>query len=119
MKSYTKKEQRKITRYINKWIKKFSLGDWEIDWCVAGPRDSCVTNERQGEVRYLYNSRIASIFISPFAEWPGIKETIRHELLHLVLSDYREICDKHMPEDQKANFESAEHAVINRLNPLL
>src|SRR3990167_6950308 len=119
MKSYTKKEQRKITRYINKWIKKFSLGDWEINWCIADCQDECVTEKLRGQCVYLWYAKKATIYISPFTYWPEIKSTIRHELLHLVFAEYREICCKYMPEDLKTNFESAEHGVINRLNPLL
>lgn len=117
--SYSKKDEKKISKYINKWQKKLSLGDWDINWCIAGFHDSCVTEKRIGEVQYILNGHVATIYIHPLCEWPRIKETIRHELLHVVLADYRKICDKHMPEDIIPQFEAYEHAVINRINPLL
>jgi len=105
----------KINAEIERWQKKLSLGDWEIDWSVGGRQSHSVTQECNGAVFYLCGGRCANIELSPFCNsW---KQTIKHEMLEILLADMGKMIDKEKhPEWQ---IEATKHSVIRRLEKVI
>lgn len=100
---------------VRDYAAKFGLSDWDIG--VSSKKDD---NGDMASVALIYAARAANIAVDTGFDVDDeeIRRSALHEVLHLVLADYRELVDSLLSEDDLArrrHAESVEHSIINRV----
>lgn len=101
-------------RYVKKWQRLLSLGDWRM---VISPKRTTA----MAEVKCELSDRLARLrFGSSFGAEPvtplTIEATAVHELLHVLTHELKEFARANTSEE---DILSAEHRLINTIEPLL
>lgn len=100
---------------VREYARLFGLSEWDI--AVSSKKDD---NGDMASVALIYAARAANIAIDTGfdADEEEVRKSALHEILHLVLSDYREIVDSLLAEDDavgRRRADAAEHSIINRV----
>ena len=101
-------------RYVKKWQRLLSLGDWRL---IVSPKRST----SMAEVKCELNARLGRLrFGKDFGAEPVTSETTEatavHELLHVLACELKEHARANTSEE---DIDSAEHRLINTIEPLL
>lgn len=105
-------------KYCGEYIKKFQLDDWKVYYEFDKMDDAF------GRITKNYIAHVATIYLTD--EWDetglvsielGIKETAKHEIIHLLLGDISAmISSRFVTEDEVVH---AEEKLVRKLEGLL
>lgn len=99
-----------------KWIERFGLSEWKVEYHHHDFGDD---NRKQAQCCYSVDSKAAALRLAKrvlpdaFGYIP-LREAARHEVLHLLLAEYCDVCVASEANSDVA-LVAAEHSVINRL----
>lgn len=108
--------------YVSHYMNMLKLNDWRIETCCA-PLGAC----RYSQMRFSIPPRLVVFALNrslpaSYANHDYMKVTALHEVLHLMLAECEWACTSFsdVSEDVRATLaDNAQHAMINRLLPLL
>jgi len=99
---------------VRKWQEKLNLMDWRVERSTKKTR-------AMADVMIDASARLACYRLGDFGSAPINEDTLEelaiHELLHVMLTDFKVICQSNASTEEQLC--SAEHSVINRLEKLL
>ena len=101
-------------RYVKKWQRMLSLGDWRM--VVSTKRTTSMADVKCDLAARLARLRFGASFGAEPVTPETIEATAVHELLHVLTYELKEFARANTSEEDIA---SAEHRLINTLEPLL
>ena len=106
----------KFAEYIDKWQTLLNLNDWRITRRGSKAPKGAMADVAISAADKLAQWRIGKHFGSEVVNDYTLESTAVHELLHVLLADFKEVCTS-KPTDEI--LDGAEHRVIHTLERLL
>ena len=106
----------KFAAYIEKWQTMLNLHDWRITRRSSKAAKGAMADVAISAADKLAQWRIGKHFGAEIVSDYTLESTAVHELLHVLLADFKEVCTS-KPSDEI--LDSAEHRVIHTLERLL
>lgn len=80
----------RLLRLVRQWVARLALGDWRITVLEASPTSPTT----QAQVTLYHDVREAKLQVRPGGDEAALRNTVVHELLHLVLGDYTQVAEE-------------------------
>jgi len=114
----TKKDFELFKNECQKWVDRFELNNWKIYYVHEKLKDT------YANIRFDLNGRVASIQFN--TEWDmfgvdnmieGIKETAKHEIIHLLIARITEIAEARYVTDSEVG--EANEELVRKLEKII
>lgn len=101
-------------RYVREFQKALAMRDWTfVVGLSANPHG--LGSDSWASVTTDVHTRYAEIMLNPNADHSDLRQTIAHEVLHVVLGDVDRAVLDHTKGDYPAGYARAEEVAINRI----